>query len=334
MRSGRLMIVLALLLLVGALGVFAVSRLMYSPYRAFSGAETFVDIPRGSSVPEIGRLLHRSGVVRSPTLFTWYVRLRHPTSSLKAGEYRFDRASSTVEVADKLLRGEVYFLRVTIPEGYSRADIVDFIVAQGISDAESLDRATRNTQLISDLDSSSPDLEGYLFPETYFFSRRATADEVVDSMVANFRRIWTPERKQRAEELRMTLREVVTLASIIEKETGMAEERPLVAAVFHNRLRENIRLGSDPTVIYAAKIENRWDGIIHQSDLRAESAYNTYLVYGLPPGPIASPGLASIDSALQPADVDYLYFVSRNDGTHLFSVDYRDHVRAVNKYQR
>jgi UPF0755 protein len=332
-RSGRLMIVLAFLLLAGVVALLALSRILYSPYKGFEGPETFVEIPRGSSVPEIGSLLERSGVIRSSTLFTWYVRFR-PGASLKAGEYRFDRPSSMTEVADKLLRGEVYVTRVTIPEGYSRTDIIDYLVAQGISSREDLDQATRNTRPISDLDTDSNDLEGYLFPETYFFSRRATADEVVGAMVSNFRRVWTTERQARAAELRMGLREVVTLASIIEKETGVADERPLVAAVFHNRLRDNIRLGSDPTVIYAAKLENRWDGIIHQSDLRAESPYNTYLVYGLPPGPIASPGLASIDAALQPAEVDYLYFVSRNDGTHLFSVNYADHVRAVNKYQR
>ncbi len=336
-RPGRALRALALLILVvaaGLVGFSLVSRLVSAPYKGFSGPEVFVDVPRGTSVPEIGRILYRAGVVSHPRLFAWYVRLSYPTSSMKAGEYRFDRASSMPDVARKLSRGEVYVVKVTIPEGFSRTDIVDLLERTGIGSREGLMAATRDTRAIARLDNRATDLEGYLFPDTYFFSRRVSEKEVFDRMVSRFLRIWTSERQTKARELNMTPREVVTLASLIEKETALPTERQLVSAVFHNRLQRNIPLGSDPTVIYGVKLVKPYDGVINQSDLKLDSPYNTYLYYGLPPGPIASPGLASIDAALEPAKVDYLYFVSRNDGSHLFTDNYQAHLRAVRQYQR
>jgi len=333
-RALRVLALLSMMIVAGLGGLFLASRLVTAPYKGFSGPEVFVDIPRGTSVPEIGRILHRAGVVSHPRLFGWYVRLAYPTSSLKAGEYRFDRASSMREVAGKLSRGEVYVIKVTVPEGFSRADIVGLLVENGIGTTDKLMAATRDTKLIAKLDSRATDLEGYLFPDTYFFSRRISEKEVVQRMVSRFLGAWTPERQKKAQELNMTLREVLTLASIVEKETALPAERPLVSAVFHNRLKKNIALGSDPTVIYSVKLVKEYDGVIHQSDLKLDSPYNTYIYYGLPPGPIASPGLASIEAALSPAEVNYLYFVSRNDGSHLFTENYQEHLRGVRQYQR
>ncbi len=330
----RVLALLTLVVIAGLAGLFFASRLVSAPYKGFSQSEVFVDIPKGTSVPEIGRILARAGVVSHPRLFGWYVRLSYPTASMKAGEYRFDRALSMRDVARKLTRGEVYVIKVTIPEGFNRTDIVDLLSESGIGTRENLLAATRDTKAIAKLDNRATDLEGYLFPDTYFFSRRVPEKEVVERMVSRFLRIWTHERQQKARELNMTPREVITLASLIEKETALPTERQLVSAVFHNRLRKNIPLGSDPTVIYSVKLVKEYDGVINQSDLKLDSPYNTYLYYGLPPGPIASPGLASIDAALEPAKVDYLYFVSRNDGSHLFTANYQDHLRGVRQYQR
>jgi UPF0755 protein len=331
---GRLLIALSLTLAAAVLMMVGLARWIAAPYKGFPGREATVVVPRGASVPHISRLLQQAGVIRTPRIFEWYVRALRSSSSLKAGEYRFEGPVSLRDVAHKLLRGEVYLHRVTLPEGLCRTEIVAALVQHQAGAFQELDRATRDVRPISKLDPAATDLEGYLFPDTYFFSKATSPEELVRTMVGRFLKIWTPERQKRAAELNMTVREVVTLASLIEKETGRASERPLVSAVFHNRLRRSIPLGSDPTVIYGVKLVKSYDGVIHQSDLRLDSPYNTYLNYGLPPGPIASPGLASIDAALYPAEVEYLYFVSRNDGSHVFSVEYQDHMRAVRKYQR
>ena len=327
-----------LLVLLALAAAAAAGWLIYKqatiPFKGYTEPEKFVSVNRGLSVPQIGAELQKAGVVRSGRLFAWYVRLRHPGASLKAGEYRFERPVTLPQVADKLIRGDIFFQRVTIPEGYCADDIANTFVSHGIGTPDRFREAMRNTSLISDLDREAQDLEGYLFPDTYLLPRNTSEQEVVKRMVAGFLHAWTPERQERARALNMTPREVITLASIIEKETGQATERPLVSAVFHNRLRQNIKLGSDPTVVYGVKRVKEYDGVIHQSDLKLDSPYNTYLYAGLPPGPIASPGLASLEAALNPAQVEYLYFVSRNDGSHFFSVQYAEHRRAVQKYQR
>ncbi|MDW3229705.1 MAG: endolytic transglycosylase MltG, partial [Acidobacteriota bacterium] len=186
---------------------------------------------------------------------------------------------------------------------------------------------------ISDLDSQADNLEGYLFPETYHFSRGIEAEEMVRAMVTQFRKVFGKEQQERAQKLNLTVREVLTMASLIEKETSMIEEKPLVSAVFHNRLRLGMKLDCDPTIIYALKLENRFDGNIRLKDKNLKSPYNTYLYPGLPPGPICNPGYEALEAALYPASVDYLYFVSRNDGSHVFNRSYSEHLKAVSKYQ-
>lgn len=308
---------------------------IYLPYKGYEEPHQLIVIQRGSTVPQIARILESRGIVRSPLLFEWYARLIQRPLVLQAGEYRFEGPMALPSVTEKLSNGLVHHYRVTIPEGLIMDEIAERFVAQGFGTREKFLEAMKRTDLISDLDGLAEDnLEGYLFPDTYFVTRDMTEQQMVHGMVANFQKAWTPERLKRAEELDLTTREVITLASLIEKETALSSERSLVSAVFHNRLRRNLKLACDPTVIYAVKLVKEYDGVIHQSDLELDSPYNTYLYPGLPPGPIANPGLESIDAALYPAQVDYLYFVSTNDGKHLFSTNYRDHNRAVAEYQR
>jgi UPF0755 protein len=238
------------------------------------------------------------------------------------------------EVVETIAAGRVFYHRVTVPEGLGMKEIAQIFVEAKFGSLPRFLSVMQNGDLVADLDDEASDLEGYLFPETYFLTTGSSESEIIELMLGNFRQFWTSENQRRAKELGMTVREVVTLASLIEKETGLGQERPLVSSVFHNRLRMNMKLACDPTVIYAVQRVKPYDGVIHQSDLQLDSPYNTYLYPGLPPGPIANPGRLAIEAALFPAESDYLYFVSRNDGSHVFSKGYRDHARAVRKYQR
>lgn len=321
------------ILALAALGLWLAAA-VYDPYKGYSEAEQRIQIPPGSQLFLIAQILESQGVVWSARIFQIYVRLRYSSRPLKAGEYRFERPLSLAAVAAKLERGDVYYHRVTLREGLTLEQTIAELVAKGFGEQRDFLDVTGHGELISEIDPQAPNLEGYLFPDTYFVTGTANEAEIIQTMVNNFRKTWTSKRQQRARDLGLTTREVVTLASLIEKETRVAEERHLVSAVFHNRLHKNMKLACDPTVIYAIKQLRSFDGIINQSDLRLDSPYNTYLYPGLPPGPIANPGLYSLDAALYPAQVDYLYFVSKNDGTHFFSTHYRDHSRAVRQYQR
>ncbi len=326
-----------LVLILAVLGAIAFSfwlvDVIYQPYSDYSRTETLVSIPRGLKIYEIAQILESRGVVSSARIFSVYVRLRYPSASLKAGEYRFERPISLATAAAKLKRGDVYYHRITVPEGLTMEEIITLLERKGFGRQQHLFEAARDPKLLREVDSQASDLEGYLFPDTYFLTRNTPEKEIIRKMVDNFQKVWTPQRQQRAQTLGLTPREVVTLASLIEKETRVAGERTLVSAVFHNRLRKNMKLACDPTVIYAVTRLKPFDGVLHQRDLDLDSPYNTYLYPGLPPGPIANPGASSIDAALYPAHVEYLYFVSKNDGTHFFSSHYRDHSRAVRRYQ-
>jgi UPF0755 protein len=308
---------------------------IHQPYQGYPESSRIVRIERGWSAPQIAEALNSQGIIRSSSLFQWYVRLVFEPSSLKAGEYQFEGPKNLPAVLEKLRLAQVYHYRITIPEGWTLEEIAERLAKNGFGDQEKFLQAMQAIDLMGDWDPvADQNLEGYLFPDTYFYPRGMGEQEIVRSMVKSFRETWTPEHSQRAQELGLSIRKVVTLASLIEKETGLDRERPLVSAVFHNRLQKNLKLACDPTVIYAVKLTKEFGGVIKQSDLDLDSPYNTYLYPGLPPGPIANPGLKSIEAALYPADVDHLYFVSRNDGSHIFSTDYRDHNRAVAKYQR
>lgn len=314
------------------MGVAALYRAIHQPYRNYGQPEKLVHIRKGLSISETARLLEQQGVVRWAPLLAWYLRLT--SQPVQAGEYRFAQPLSIAETALMLQSGRVHLHRITVPEGLMMSEIINLFVRAGFGTRQRFEAAVRETRLLASLDPEAETLEGYLFPETYSLARDSREEEIVSAMVRNFLQIWTPQKQLRAETLGMTAREVVTLASLIEKETALASERPLVSAVFHNRLRQNIKLACDPTVIYAVLQVKEYDGIIHQSDLMLDSPYNTYLYPGLPPGPIANPGVRAIEAALHPADVDYLYFVSRNDGSHHFSNSYREHSRMVMRYQR
>jgi UPF0755 protein len=271
--------------------------------------------------------------VRHPALFRALVMARGVAGQLKAGEYALSGRVTLEGIVDKLARGEVVRRVVTFPEGSGLEAMAQLASTQGIAPA-AFREAARNVSLVADLDPAARDLEGYLFPDTYDVTRRPDAAALlVRRMVQRFRAVITPELPA-LEAAGRSVRDVVTLASVVELETAQAQERPRVAAVFLNRLQKGIPLATDPTIIYALRQAGRWDGNIRRADLDIDSPYNTYRHAGLPPGPIASPGRESLKAALHPAQADDLYFVSRNDGSHHFSRTLAEHQQAVAYYQR
>ena len=303
------------------------------PFQASPG-EVQVFVSRGESARDVAGVLEKAGVISSARLFHWYLLTLGDGYFLQAGEYRFQGPLTPIQVAEKLHQGEVHRYKITLPEGLSLVEVVERLESEGFGQKDKFLQLAAEPSLISDLDPEAEDLEGYLYPETYYFTFEADEEEILTTLTNAFRTLWTVQRQRQSEELGLSLRQILSLASLIEKETALAAERPLISAVFHNRLRRNMRLECDPTVIYAVQRVKEFDGIIHQSDLELDSPYNTYKYAGLPPGPIANPGRDSIDAALHPAPVKHLYFVARNDGTHFFSGNYRDHHRAVLAYRR
>ena len=325
------------LLFLVLLGAGAAAAVMYTrvnqPYRGYAGAEQFVEIPQGTGSMPIGARLVAAGVIRDRATFRTALWMSTQGRHLKAGEYRFDRAMTPFEVIGKIARGDVYVITVTFPEGQTIAEMAKIVEAHGLGTAASFVRAAKDPAQIHDLDPAAKDLEGYLFPETYALPRHTDAAKLVRMMVARFEKVFTPELRQAAAARDLTVRQAVTLAAIVEKETANADERPLVAAVYTTRLRIGMPLQCDPTVIYGLVKAGRYDGNIHKNDLSFDSPYNTYRYPGLPPGPIASPGRASLEAAVHPADADFLYFVSRNDGSHEFARTLEEHNRNVQKFQ-
>jgi UPF0755 protein len=303
------------------------------PYQGYEAAEQFVQIPAGAGAADIQRRLIDAQLVRDPFTLRAALRWSGNARALKAGEYRFDRPMTAVEVVDTLARGAVYSRRLTFPEGLTIVEMSRLYETREFGAAQDFLDAARNTSLIRDLDPAAPDLEGYLFPETYALPRGTPAARLIAMMVERFRASYTEELQARAREQQLTTRQVVTLASLIEKETAKGDERPLVAAVYRNRMRIGMGMQADPTIVYALQQAGRYDGNIRREDLAIDSPYNTYRHPGLPPGPIASPGKASLEAALSPADVGYLYFVSRNDGSHVFAETLAAHNRNVQEFQ-
>jgi UPF0755 protein len=303
------------------------------PYRGYPGVEVFVDIPQGSGSRAIGERLVAAGVVRDHATFRTALWMSGEGRRLKAGEYRFTEAMKPLEVIGKLARGDVYVITMTFPEGLTAAEMGKIFESHGLGTASDFRDAVKGAEPIRAIDPKAPDLEGYLFPETYAVSRHADAQQVVKLMVARFEHVWTPALREAAAAQDLSTRAAVTLASIIEKETARPDERPLVAAVYANRLRKGMLLQCDPTVIYGLERAGKYTGDIRKEDLAFDSRYNTYKYPGLPPGPIASPGRASLEAAVHPAAVDFLYFVSRNDGSHVFAKTLEEHNKNVQKYQ-
>ncbi len=308
---------------------------LHRPFAAYGDTAKLVAVEPGSSATEILDRLEAEGVLANATLARLYLVYALGEPSLKAGEYRFDSPLSTPEVLERLVSGEVVTYRVTVIEGSTVAETARQIATAGFGDFDRLVAEMEDPGRIADLDPAAEDLEGYLFPDTYTFTRTATETGIVDAMIRAFRE--RLERDLVPAGLRpepAALRELVTLASIVEKEAALDDERPIIAGVYANRLRRGIALYADPTVIFALKRLGRWDGNIRKPDLQIDSPYNTYRYAGLPPGPICSPGLASLLAALEPADVPYIYFVSRNDGSHVFASTLAEHNRNVDEWQK
>ncbi|MGE3958773.1 MAG: endolytic transglycosylase MltG [Vicinamibacterales bacterium] len=328
---------LALLVIVVALTASAASFVLYSrldePFRAYEGGAQEVEIPAGEGSRAIGRRLVDAGIVRDDLTYRLALWISGDARRLKAGEYRFDRPMTPREVLGKIARGEVDLVTVTFREGLTITEMATVFESQGLGAASAFVAAAQDVSLVSDLDPNASDLEGYLFPETYAISRHAEAPQLVRAMVARFREVLGPDLRDAAAARDLSIRQLVTLASIVEKETGAVSERPLVAAVYSNRLRIGMGLQCDPTVIYALQRAGRYDGNLRRDDLAFDSPYNTYRYPGLPPGPIAAPGQGALEAAARPADADYLYFVSRNDGTHAFARTLNEHNRNVQTFQ-
>jgi UPF0755 protein len=324
-----LFLVILLALGLGAWAWFGLSR----PFKGYDAPEQFVEIPQGAGPSSIGKRLVDAGVVRDR--FTFRLELARSGSGrhLQAGEYRFDRPMTVDEVIARLARGDVYLIPITFREGLTIKQMSELFEAKGFGPAADFVTAARNATLVASFDPAAHDLEGYLFPDTYALPRHATAAQLVGRMVAGFEKVLTPELRARAAERGLNVRGLVTLASIVEKETGKAEERPLVAAVYSNRLKTGMGLQCDPTVIFALEKAGRYNGNLTREDLHFDSPYNTYRYAGLPPGPIASPGRASLEAAANPADAPYVYFVSRNDGTHAFASTLAEHNHNVFEFQ-
>jgi UPF0755 protein len=305
-----------------------------------NGPTLVFEVTSGEPLSRTAQRLHQDGLLEAGTLFgprTWvlYARLRGLDRQVKSGEFELSAAMSPVEILQKIVSGEVKTYAVTLPPGLHAWEIAERLEGVGIVDAGPFVERVLDPDFARELGVEADSLEGYLFPETYRFRRHTTAEGVVRRMVEQFWAAWTDEDRARLEAYRFPLHQVVTLASIVEKETGVAAERPRIAAVFDNRLQKRMRLQSDPTVIYGIlATQGSFDGNIRRRDLEADTPYNTYTRGGFPAGPIASPSMQSIRAVLGPEDVDYLYFVSKNDGTHHFSVAHRDHINAVNKYQK
>jgi len=299
-------------------------------------AKTFVMLRPGYSTHRIASELKSAGVIRSEEAFIlWHYFHRH--RSLKAGEYLFEKPTSIIDLQKRLRRGDVYFHTVVVPEGFTMFDIARAVEAAGLGPAEDFLKAAQSNALVADVDPYAPSLEGYLFPDTYQFSRMQNMEEIAAAMVHQFRQVAAqaglistppiPDAGRR-------LHDVVIMASIVEKETAVAEERPLVASVYYNRLGKKIALDADPSIIYAELLAGTYSGGLHHDDMRFNSPYNTYIHPGFPPGPIGNPGKSALEAAMHPAQTDYYYFVADAVGHHRFARTMEEHNKNVDAYRR
>ena len=320
----RILITLFLLAVLAAGGWWAWA--VYAPI--VPPSNQFVLLRSGFSTNRIAVELKKAGIIRSVFAFRLWRQI-HPKLSLKAGEYLFDREANLPQVYDRVARGDIYFHEVTIPEGYTMFDIAKAMEDAGLGSAdEFLKVAQTRTDLITDLAPEAKSLEGYLFPNTYQFTRTQSRQEMIGAMVRQFRLV--------AQQIGLTsdVHRVVTMASIVEKETAAPEERPMVASVYYNRLARRMALDADPSVIYALLLAGNYSGSLHHADLKVDSPYNTYRFPGLPPGPIGNPGRGSLEAAMHPAESEFYYFVADGNGHHRFARDLSEHNRNVTAYRR
>lgn len=323
-----------LLVIAGLLSGLWFHLQMTTPYLGEPGGEVYVEVPRGSGTRAVARLLADRGVLRSRLPFLLYLRVTGSEGRIQAGEYRFDQPATPREIARRLTTGDVYFRSITVPEGLTAEETVGLLAENGFGTLPELRRALQRIEWVHDLAPEARNLEGYLYPETYRFDRGADAEAVIRKMTEQFRSAVSRTLGEHPLPEGWDIPRIVTLASLIEKEVQTREEGPMVASVLVNRLERGMTLGCDATIIYAMKLAGTWEGRLGKADLRMDSPYNSYLHRGLPPGPICNPGASSLVAALRPAATDYLYYVSRNDGTHQFSRDYAAHREAVYRYQQ
>ncbi len=328
-------ILIVLLIVVAALGIAAYQIIKWAqepavPARLRPPSKT-VAIPDRSTFQQVAALLEREELIRSRLAFVWLGRFQSADRKIQAGEYELNAGMAPAEILSRLTMGQVVLHPILIPEGLTMAQIADIFGQQGLVDRQEALRLMTDPTFIASLGIKASTLEGYLYPDTYKFPKGIRPKEVITTMVEHLWQVYGPDLEARAQELRMTQHEVLTLASVIEKESGSNGEREEISAVFHNRLKKRIPLQSDPTVIYGLP---NYDGNIHKKDLLTPSLYNTYRIAGLPPGPIANPGIQSIRATLYPSSSRALYFVSKNDGTHQFSATLAEHNEAVEKYQK
>jgi UPF0755 protein len=328
-------LVIFFLLIAAAAGSFIWLRTTVNQPVEHESADRVIAIEPGTGTQAIINRLSEAGIVRHPTALKIYLKVTGSSGGLKAGDYKFASPVSPLQAIDKIRRGEIYLERVTIPEGFNRFEIAETLAAKtGKATAEEFLRIMEDQTPIEKIAPEARNLEGYLFPDTYSYSPKTTAEGLVQIMVNRFEEVFTPEWATRASQLGMSVHKIVTLASIIEEEAKIPDERPRMASVFYNRLKLGMPLGSDPTFIYAAILANDYDGNPNQPRHRTRiSPYNTYQVAGLPPGPVASPGRASLEAALYPDNTDYLYFVvNGTGGQHKFSRTAAEHESAKREY--
>jgi len=321
-----------LLILLGIPAYFAADMYYYAKQAASPTApkQVVINVLPGQGFQKTVQDLYQNHLIHHPLKFRMMAKWQKLDRKIIAGEYELSTGMTPLTIIEYMTKGIVRLRKLCIPEGYNLSQIADAIEKSGICSKENFMNAVKDAKLISSMEIPVSGFEGYLFPDTYFFSRGVPPEKIISAMVKQFHKTFQDDWKKRADELGLTPHEIITLASIIEKETGIAEERTIVSSVFHNRLKQNMRLASDPTVIYG--IED-FNGDITKADLKRPTPYNTYLIQGLPPGPIANPGAESIKAALYPATTDYLYFVAKGDKTHQFSKSLAEHNQAVRKYQ-
>lgn len=329
-RTKKILAVIVLLVLLG-LG-FARGLWLYLDAPTTDTGETrSVEIPNGTPFNQVATMLEKEGVITGSRKFRWLAWFQGIEKEIKAGDYTFRTGMRPSEVIDMLVEGRYTTITVTIPEGFTVLQIARIFQEKGLGREEVFLALSVDPQFIKSLQIKGNSLEGFLFPDTYQFRKGMGEDAILREMVGRFKQVYSDAYRKRAKELGLNQTEVVTLASIIEKETSDPSERYVIGAVFHNRLKKGIPLQSDPTVIYGIK---NFNGNLTKEDLQTETPFNTYLIRGLPPQPIANPGEESIKAALYPSPDNYLYFVSKNNGTHHFSATLEEHNRAVDTYQR
>ena len=313
------------------LAVFILDLRQYAHQPAGLDTENMVvNIRSGQPFKITTDILFKAGIIKNPFKFNLVARLKGYDKQLKAGEYALAASMSPIKILEKLVKGKVKLYKLTVPEGLNINQIAELVAQEGFAEQAVFIESATDAAFAHEHGISAETFEGYLYPETYYFPKSVSTKTIVSSMVKRFRLVFKPEWEERGQQLGFSIHQVVTLASIIEKETGAPFERPLISSVFHNRLKKKMRLESDPTVIYGLK---NFDGNLNRKHLETLTPYNTYKIRALPPGPISNPGSESLEAALYPADTAYIYFVSKKDNTHQFSTNFNDHNQAVRKYQ-